>query len=139
MDNSSTDPRRKPQGRLILLLDFDGCVHSYKSGWQGVTIIPDPPVEGVFEWLEAALIYFDVYVYSSRSSDPKGREAMYEYVKTHAGRDSTLAARIKFVSEKPACFLTIDDRCIRFDGNWSDPRFDPEELLRFVPWYKSQK
>jgi hypothetical protein len=139
MDNSSTDPRRKPQGRLILLLDFDGCIHSYKSGWQGVTIIPDPPVEGVFEWLEAALVYFDVYVYSSRSSDPKGREAMYEYVRTHAGQNSTLATRIKFVSEKPACFLTIDDRCIRFDGNWSDPRFNPEELLRFVPWYQSQK
>jgi hypothetical protein len=130
------DKRRRPQGKLILLLDFDGCVHSYKSGWQGVTIIPDPPVEGVFEWLETALIHFDVYIYSARSSDPKGREAMYEYVKTHAG---LLAMQIKFVSEKPSAFLTIDDRCIRFDGNWSDPRFDPQELLKFTAWYQKEK
>ena len=139
MSNSSTDTRRMPEGKLLLLVDFDGCIHSYCSGWQGIAIIPDPPVKGVFEWLEAALIYFDVCIYSARSSDPQGREAMYEYVRHHAGRDSTLAMRLKFVSEKPSCFLTIDDRCVRFDGNWSDPRFDPQELLRFVPWYQSQK
>jgi len=133
------DPRRKPQGKLILLVDFDGCIHSYKSGWQGADVIPDPPVPGVIEWLEAAFIYFDVQVFSARSSDPKGREAMYEYVRHYAGRDSTLAMRLKFVSEKPSCFLTIDDRSVRFDGNWSDPRFDPQELLRFKSWYESQK
>jgi hypothetical protein len=139
MDNSSSDIRRKPEGKLILLVDFDGCIHSYCSGWQGAATIPDPPVPGVIEWLETALIYFDVYVYSARSSDPQGMEAMYEYIRFHAGRDSTLAMRLKFVSQKPSCFLTIDDRCIRFDGNWSDPRFDPQELLRFKSWYQLQK
>jgi hypothetical protein len=61
---------------------------------------------------------------------------MYEYVKTHAG---LLAMQIKFVSEKPSAFLTIDDRCVRFDGNWSDPRFDPQELLKFTAWYQKEK
>jgi len=139
MVNSSTDTRRRPEGKLILLVDFDGCVNSYCSGWQGIDTITDPPVPGVFEWLETALIYFDVQIFSARSSDPQGREAMYDYVKHHAGRDSTLAMRLKFVSEKPSCFLTIDDRCIRFDGNWSDHRFDPVNLLEFKSWYQSKK
>jgi hypothetical protein len=139
MDSSSTDPRRKPQGKLILLLDFDGCVHSYTSGWRGANIIPDPPVPGVIEWLETALVHFDICIFSARSSDADGRLAMYHYVKQHAGPDSTLAERLRFVAEKPSAFITIDDRCIPFNGNWSDPRFDPKEILKFVPWYTSQK
>ncbi len=31
-----------------LLIDFDGVVHSYISGWKGVGNIPDAPVEGIF-------------------------------------------------------------------------------------------
>src|SRR5215471_3023404 len=138
-ETNMEDLRRRPEGKLILLVDFDGCVHSYASGWQGATIIPDPPVKGVFEWLETALMYFDVQIFSARSCQPGGKEAMYDYVKHHAGRDSTLAMRLKFVSEKPSCFLTIDDRCIRFDGNWSDHRFDPVKLLEFKSWYELNK
>jgi hypothetical protein len=133
------DKRRKPQGKLILLLDFDGCVHSYASGWQGATIIPDPPVPGVIEWLETALIYFDVYIFSARSATVAGRDAMYQYIHKHAGKNSTLAERIRFTDRKPSAFLTIDDRCIRFDGNWSDPRFDPQEILKFKAWYQKEK
>jgi hypothetical protein len=126
----------KPRGKRILLLDFDGCIHSYKNGWQGVAIIPDPPVPGVFEWIETALIYFDIHVYSSRSSSPEGKYAMYEYIKKHAGPD--LALNLTYTSEKSRAWITIDDRCVCFNGKWSDTRYDPEELLKFNPWYKDQ-
>lgn len=126
----------KPHGKPILCLDFDGVIHSYSSGWKGVDKIPDPPVPGIFEWLEAALIYFEVHVYSSRSISPGGRKAMYEYIQHHAGRDSTLAGRVVYAAEKPRAFLTIDDRCICFDGKWSNPNLDPQKLLDFVPWNK---
>jgi hypothetical protein len=130
------NPRTKPRGKLILLLDFDGCIHSYTSGWQGVNIIPDPPVPGIFEWMEAALVHFEIHVYSARSAELAGIHAMREYVRKHSGPNSTLATRLYFTDKKSSCFITIDDRCVRFDGNWSDPRFDPQNLLQFIAWYQ---
>lgn len=129
----------KPHGKPILLLDFDGCIHSYSSGWQGAAVIPDPPVPGIFEWIEAALIYFEIHVYSARSTEPVGRLAMFEYVRKHAGPNSTLAFRVTFTDKKTRPFITIDDRCVRFDGNWSDPQFDPQTLLKFTSWYQRNR
>lgn len=128
--------RPKPYDKPILSVDFDGVIHSYKSGWQGATIIPDPPVPGVFEWMEAALAYFEIHVYSSRSSEVGGREAMQAYIMAHSGRDSTLSTRVNYPDSKPHAFLSIDDRAMRFDGDWSAPQFNPKTLRNFQPWYK---
>ena len=117
----------------ILCVDFDACIHSYKSGWKGVDVIPDDPVPGVFMWLNAALRHFDVYVYSSRSSSVKGRDAMFEFIKKYGG---DIATKLKYVARKPRAHLYIDDRAMCFNGDWFDPRYNPEELLAFKPWYK---
>jgi hypothetical protein len=128
------DPQ--PHGKPILCLDFDGCIHSYKTGWQGVDKIPDDPVPGVFLWMKTALNYFEIHIYSSRSSDTKGRAAMYFYIRNYSPE---VARKVVFVKEKPRAYITIDDRCVQFNGKWEDPAFDPEVLLQFQPWYKSQK
>ena len=39
---------------------------------------------------------------------------------------------ITFPKDKPAAFLTIDDRCFLFEGAFPDPR----SLLSFKPWNK---
>ena len=33
--------------KQTVVFDFDGVIHSYKSGWRGASIIPDPPVPGI--------------------------------------------------------------------------------------------
>ena len=35
--------------KYTVVLDFDGVIHSYSSGWRGKTCIPDPPVPGIRE------------------------------------------------------------------------------------------
>lgn len=122
----------------ILMLDFDGCIHSYMSGWKGVDIVPDPPVPGIFAWLEKALEHFEIHVYSSRSSSPSGKRAIINYIKQHAP-NATFHSRLVYTSEKSRAFIQIDDRCIRFDGDWTDPQFDPKTLLEFKSWYATSK
>lgn len=118
--------RSKP----ILLVDFDGVIHSYERGWQGVSQVADGPVPGAFEFLEKALDHFDVQIYSARSQDPAGVMAMERWFSNNgAGR---LLSSLSFPTQKPPAFLTIDDRAIQFEGTF--PR--AEDLLGFKPWNK---
>jgi hypothetical protein len=44
---------------------------------------------------------------------------------------------IKFAAEKPAAFLTIDDRAFCFEGDWNE--IEPVVLLDFKPWNKRER
>lgn len=70
----------------ILVLDFDGVIHSYTSGWKGAAVIPDPIVPGFFQFLLDAQQHFDVHVLSSRSHQEGGIPAMMEYLYTEAAK-----------------------------------------------------
>jgi len=122
----------------ILVLDFDGVVHSYTSGWQGAAIIPDPPVPGAIQFILSALHVFDVCIFSSRSEIYSGREAMRHWLYGHSGAfwypspEGPGLEEVRFPEHKPAAFLSIDDRALLFDGTWPDPA----KLLGFKPWNK---
>ena len=132
----------------ILCLDFDGVCHSYASGWQGVDTIPDEPVVGLWGFLKEASKDFEIHIYSSRSHQ-KGRlisgiEAMINWFGLHAPYLGPVTASeshitwygsevcLVFPSEKPAAFVTIDDRALTFTGVWPSV----EKLKAFKPWNK---
>jgi hypothetical protein len=127
-------------GKKILCLDFDGVCHSYTSGWLGAAVITDPAVPGLFEFLEAVKDEFDIQVFSSRSHQEGGVEAMLEWLmaerklwRERGGKppeDTPLT--ISFPKEKPAAFVSIDDRAITFIGTWPSL----ETLKAFQPWNK---
>ncbi|MEM8575553.1 MAG: hypothetical protein AAGF48_13060 [Pseudomonadota bacterium] len=128
---------RKP----ILCLDFDGVIHSYTSGWKGADVIPDPPVDGAIEFIVKALGSFNVAVFSSRSNQPGGIDAMQRWLAHHfleyEGEPSAdflafVRTEIQWPTEKPPALVTIDDRAICFDGNWPSI----ETLQNFKPWNK---
>ena len=133
-------PSNKPQP--IILVDFDGVLHSYKSGWQGPEVIPDPPVPGALSWLAGLLASekFQVAIYSSRSKQDGGRNAMLLWLARwflHEKLDGPgfdLLKRLQFPTQKPAAFLTIDDRCIQFQGPGTFPTIP--EIENFKPWNK---
>lgn len=122
----------------ILCLDFDGVIHSYKSGWQGAAIIPDPPVAGAIEFLDAAVRRFSVVIYSSRSGEPGGIDAMRGWLSmfVHAAMPRCdaehLLSLIEWPTSKPSAMVTLDDRAVQFTGIW--PSID--ELAAFQPWNK---
>jgi hypothetical protein len=81
-----------------------------------------------------------VQVYSARSADPGAIEAMkswlFKYARDEWDHDvaTEFVNKLKFPTQKPPAFLMIDDRAICFDGDFSV--LDPEELLKFKPWYR---
>lgn len=113
----------------ILCVDFDGVVHSYEHGWQE-GVIYGTATPGFWDWLRVANEHFSVYIYSSRSKTREGIAAMERWWESQPGCVSS--ASVKFASEKPPAFLTIDDRALTFDGDWS--KFDPVALRQFKPW-----
>lgn len=132
---------RKP----ILCLDFDGVLHSYTSGWKGATVIPDPPVLGAIDFLYKSVFVFDVRIFSSRSHQEGGIEAMQAWIarwedmwlaeQRILGKPqvrTSLLLNITFPTEKPSAFVTLDDRAITFTGEWPSI----ETLQAFKPWNK---
>ncbi len=125
-------------GKPILCLDFDGVCHSYASGWQGADVIPDPPVEGLFEFIIEANKHFSIYIYSTRSCEENGIKAMKEWFEGYFGgwltvnryRGLPLYALLHFPTKKPPAFVSLDDRVLTFTGEWPDV----DTLINFKPW-----
>jgi hypothetical protein len=123
----------QPRGawKPILVLDFDGVLHSYASGWEGPTTIPDPPVEGAQQFCREALRRFEVWIVSSRCGYPGGADAISAWLAEHNFPEGIV---VSGDGSKPTAFLTIDDRAITFTGTWPTMI----ELTEFKPWYKQQ-
>lgn len=123
----------------ILCIDFDGVIHSYENGWQNGVIYGEV-TPGFFEWVELARPLFKLVIYSSRSKTDEGVTAMglwlhekrNAWIKAGGQRHSTEPLEIAFAHEKPAAFLTIDDRALQFNGHWD--LYEPRQLRKFKPW-----
>jgi len=124
-----------------ICVDFDGVIHSYEKGWQNGEIY-GTVVPGFFNWLHRVQNNVKVVIYSSRSKDPDNLKAMQLWLSQqwrewrnnyHAGQiDDTLI--IEFAHEKPAAWITIDDRAICFQGDWNAPELQLGAILAFKPW-----
>ena len=69
-----------------LCFDFDGVIHSYTSGWQGIDNIPDALVNGALPMLYHYLEHWKIAIFSARSSQPEGRAAMKTWLDKHDER-----------------------------------------------------
>lgn len=135
-------------GKPIICVDFDGVIHSYERGWQDGEVY-GTVTPGFFKWAIAAIEHFQLVIYSSRSKTPEGITAMREAIEKwsidaiHAGEVSGdfdwggFFPHLEFSDVKPPAFLTIDDRAICFQGDWS--KLDPAELLQFRTWTQADR
>jgi hypothetical protein len=140
-----------------IILDFDAVIHSYNTKWQAAHIIPDAPVPGavdaILRYLDAG---FNVAIHSSRSKSLRGRWAMKRYLRNAIaehwygggrskiydaececlGDAKAIVDRLKWPWFKPAALITIDDRALTFNGDWSSPEYTPDAIRSFKPWNK---
>lgn len=110
--------------------DFDGVIHSYTSGWQGVDVITDPPVKGIKELLDKFKEnMYKVAILSTRCRDELGRKAMEEYL---------LANCIPYDDiwdAKHPAIAYVDDRAFNFTPDKLHTLF--EDIENFKPWCKT--
>lgn len=97
--------------RPVVCFDFDGVIHSYTSGWKGVDVIPDPPVEGIKEVIDKLREDgYKVVICSTRCERTQAKISMLYWLNTHK------IFVDQFTNEKPPAVCYVDDRAIRFDG-----------------------
>jgi len=116
-----------PKFEKIICVDFDGVIHDHGGGWQDV--VAGGPVEGAFEWLNRLLddSGFKPVIYSSRSDEEAGVEAMRAWFVEHG---FTRIDELEFPTQKPPAWLTVEDRCFLFDGVFPSLRLMAESR----PW-----
>lgn len=108
-----------------VVFDFDGVIHSYRSGWKGATVIPDPVVPGIKEEIERFRRFgYRVVVVSTRCSTMEGLAAVEDYLAEN--RIEVDAVQM----EKPPAVCYIDDRALTFRGN-------PHGLVEQVGYFKT--
>lgn len=111
-----------------VVFDFDGVIHSYKSGWQGIDKIPDEPVSGIREAItDIRNAGYKVVVVSTRCADPKGKSAVEQYLNKYKVVVDDVC------TEKPPAIVYIDDRAICFDGNCNTLL---NRINEFTPWHE---
>jgi hypothetical protein len=117
--------------KKTIVFDFDGVIHSYTSGWQGISVIQDPVVPDIREAINyLRMDGYEVIVVSTRCARPDGKLAVIRYlIDNHIVVDDVVAY-------KPPAICYIDDRAICFDG---DALGLISKIRKFKPWYQRAK
>lgn len=115
--------------KQTVVFDFDGVIHSYVSGWQGVGVISDPPVKDIDKALKDIHEHYKVCVVSTRCASLEGRVAMINWCVKH----DIYQYIDEFCVEKPPAVVYIDDRAICFNGK---PKTLLKKIQDFKPWYQ---
>lgn len=117
----------------IIALDFDGCLHSYEHGWQEGRIY-GTLVPGFIEWALETQKSFRLIIHSSRTGTDYGVKIVRDWLQAQRLNWPGRWPDLEVWSVKPPAFISIDDRAIQFNGDWTAAELQPEVLRTFKPW-----
>lgn len=104
-----------------IFIDFDGVINDY-SGWKDGEM--NNPKEGALDFIKELNLNYDIWIFSSRDRQ-KIQEWLIKY---------RFDKYIKGVTNiKEPAYVYIDDRGIRFDGNYKKLT---SEINKFRPYWK---
>ncbi len=118
---------RESENMKTIAIDFDGVINSFKSGWKGPEFT-DEPVNGAFEAINILLNEgYKVIIYSTRAETVEGKNTIYNYL---LGNGINIR-EIEVTDKKPIALVYIDDRTIKFSGNWNETL---DKIKKFKTW-----
>ena len=127
--------------RRRIALDWDGVIHSYTTKWAGADIIPDPPVDGMLEWLADNYRRYELIIFSTRNHQEGAIDAMTDWMYRNfrelcypADEVMRIISSIEFHKGegKPICEIFVDDRAYQFNGTMPSESY----IAEFKPWNK---
>ena len=112
---------------MNIAVDFDGVIHKYSKGWHDGTIY-DGPMPGCYDAMcRLRDPGHNLIIHSSRGFSRLGkrsqREAMKSWLRTHKIPYDSIATE-----GKPPAHVYLDDRALRFTGDWEQTFIDLLEL-----------
>jgi len=110
-----------PDEKINVGVDFDGVIHKNSKGYFDGTIYDDP-IEGAEEFLRKLSAKYTVIVHTCKAKSDRGlvsgktgTELVWEWLKKH-----NLSEYVsKVTAEKPRALCYIDDKSVKFDGDWN--------------------
>ncbi len=125
--------------RKTVAVDFDGVIHSYEKGWQDGSIY-GTPIPGAFEALRKLMEDYYVFIFTTRNCQQIA-EWLESYGFTTSTDDSRFAhdliwdgsfwgteGVLLITNQKLGAIAYIDDRAIRFRGDWRETLAELEEM-----------
>ena len=110
------------QYKKTILIELDGVLNQY-NGHFDINIIP-PIREGVKDFFESFDDNFEFKLFTTRNKILAVKWLIENNIDKYF---------IDVTNTKDLCYLYIDDRCIRFDGNYIKLQ---DEIKKFKVWYK---
>lgn len=120
-------------GPRTIALDFDGVLHRYENGWTG-DVPQEPPVDGARQAVAALrALGYRVVVFTCRALTQLGRAGTIAWLDAHGIEVDEVTAI------KPHAMVYLDDRAVRFEGDWSSFVQAIEEHGTPRPWNAGKK
>ena len=108
--------------KRTILIDLDGVLNQYTGNFEKDYI---PPIkEGAKEFLKNLSNNFELKLFTTRNKILASKWLIENDI------DNLF---IDITNTKDLAWLYIDDRCLKFDGEYS---FLEEQINNFKPWYK---
>jgi len=113
---------------LTIALDFDGVLHEHSRGFTGL-VPEEPPVRGAQDFVRDLLDDgFKVVIFSHRAATKAGKDGIVEWLIEHGFPEMDVS------DKKPASEVYVDDRSLRFEGDFDDAYAFIVDKKRRTPW-----
>lgn len=107
-------------------IDFDGVIHPYTEGWQGLKPTEEKPVPGIVEELRQLRAEgYHLIVFTTRALTPIGIRLVEGWLDVNSVPYDEVSAT------KVGAMAYIDDRAVCFQGR---ARGLAERVINFKPW-----
>ena len=118
-----------------ICIDFDGVIHDYTKGWQGIDVF-GKPIEGASAGTkELKNQGWTIILFTTRNDTPalrewlKANDIAYDYI-NYNPKQPKGSDKGKIIAD-----IYLDDRGICFRGDWTKTI---EDINKFELWYKKE-